>query len=108
MARGKIQSDYQFHQQASLSQQLAHKDPIYEKLAGSDVELSKKIATLLVLCEFGVLDENDPNIKLMLAIYDAWRKAILASKETTDIITKMGLQMAKGASEVDFSDDSER
>ncbi len=88
-------SKYQFYQEASLSQKLADKDPIYTKLAGSNPELSKSIGVLTVLCELEVLDKNDPSIQLMLALLDVQRKAEFATSPNTNEITKMGMQMPK-------------
>jgi len=85
----------EFRNQASLSQQLADKDPIYMKLAGSNPELSKSIGVLLVLCEMKILNEHDPNVILLLNLLDVQRKAEFATSEKTNEITKMGLQMPK-------------
>ena len=90
------QSKYEFWKEASLSQKLADKIPIYQRLAGSDSELSDSIGVLLVLCEFGILNEKDPNTKLLLAILDVQRKARFATSDKVNEITKMGLQMPKG------------
>ena len=88
-------SNIEFRYQASLSQQLADKDSIYTKLAGSNPELSKSIGVLLVLCEKKILNENDPNIQLLLALLDVQRKAEFATSEKTNEISKMGFQMPK-------------
>jgi hypothetical protein len=88
-------SKYEFWKEASLSQKLADKDPIYQQLAGSDPEISEAIGILLVLCELGVMDKKDPNVKMILAILDVKRKARFATSERTNEITKMGLQMPK-------------
>lgn len=90
------QSKYEFWKEASLSQKLADKIPIYQKLAGSDSTLSDSIGVLLVFCEFGILDAEDPNTKLLLAILDVQRKARFATSERVNEITKMGMQMPKG------------
>jgi hypothetical protein len=92
-------SKYQFYQEASLSQKLAHKDNIYSKLAGSDTQLSDSIGTLLVLAEFGMIDKDDPNIQLILAMLDVLRKSKFATSEKVNEITKMGLQMPKAEDE---------
>jgi len=92
-------SKYQFQQEASLSQKLAYKDNIYSKLAGSDTELSDSIGVLLILADFGAIDKNDPNTKLMLAILDVLRKSRFATSEKVNEITKMGLQMPKAEDE---------
>jgi hypothetical protein len=88
-------SKYEFWKEASLSQKLADKDPIYQQLAGSDPEISESIGILLVLCELGIMNKDDPNVKMILAILDVKRKARFATSEKTNEITKMGLQMPK-------------
>ena len=88
-------SNFEFRQQASLSQQLSKSDEIFQKLSGSDPELSKSIGVLLVLCEKKVLDENDPNVVLLLALLDVQRKAEWATSEKTNEISKMGLMLPK-------------
>ena len=97
-------SKYEFYKEASLSQQLAHKDKIYQKLAGTDKELSDSIGILLILGEFGIIDLNDPDTRLVLAMLDVQRKAAFATSEKTNEITKMGLQMPKGISEIDYDE----
>ena len=92
----QTQSKYEFWKEASLSQKLSDKIPIYQKLAGSDSELSDSIGVLLVLCEFKILDAEEPNTKLLLAILDVQRKARFATSEKVNEITKMGMQMPKG------------
>ena len=88
-------SNFEFRQQASLSQQLSDSDKIFQKLSGSNPELSKSIGVLLVLCERGILNANNPNIKLLLAILDVQRKAEFATSEKTNEISKMGFMLPK-------------
>jgi len=92
-------SKYQFYQESSLSQKLAYKENIYSKLAGSDTQLSDSIGVLLVLADFGMIDKDDPNTKLMFAILDVLRKSRFATSEKVNEITKMGLQMPKAEDE---------
>ncbi len=88
-------TNIEFRYQASLSQQVSDKDEIFKKLAGSNPELSKSIGVLLVLCEKGILDKNDPNMILTLALLDVQRKAEFATSEKTNEITKMGFMLPK-------------
>ena len=88
-------SNFEFRQQASLSQQLGDHDKIFQKLSGSNPELSKSIGVLLVLCEKKILNANDPNIILLLAILDVQRKAEFATSEKTNEISKMGFMLPK-------------
>lgn len=101
----RTDSKYYTYQQASLSQKVAFKDNIFQKLSGADIALSTKISNILVLCEFGLLDKNDPSIKLMLGLLDGQRKAILAASEKTDIITKLGFLSPKADDNEDWGDE---
>ena len=92
-------SKYQFYQEASLSQKLSHRDPIYKKLAGSDPKTSESIGFLLMLGEHDMIDLKDPNIMLVLDLLDVTRKARFATSEKVNEITKMGLQMPKAEDE---------
>ena len=98
-------SKQQFFQEASLSQKLANKDPIYTKLAGSDKELSKSIGFLLVMGEFGLIDLEETSVKLMLALLDVERKAAFATSDRVNEITKMGLQMPRSESVISEYED---
>lgn len=99
-------SKYQMYQEASLSQKLAHKIPIYQKLAGSDRQISTSIGFLVVLGDMGLIDKNQPSMKLILALLDVQRQAAFATSERTNEITKMGLQMPKAELEIsNFGDE---
>ena len=98
-------SKYQFYQEASLSQKLAHRDPIYKKLAGSDPTISESIGFFEVLGTHGIIDLKDPNWKLVLDLLDMTRKARFATSERVNEITKMGLQMPKAEDEFFGTDD---
>lgn len=88
-------SKYEFRQEASLSQQLAHRTPIYTKLAGSDPATSESIGFFLKLEELGYIDLKEPNWKLVMGLLDVRRQALFATSEKVNEITKMGLQMPK-------------
>ena len=88
-------SKYEFQQEASLSQQLAHIDPIYKKLAGSDPQTSESIGFFLLLGDLGYIDLKEPNWVLIMGLLDMTRKARFATSERVNEITKMGLQMPK-------------
>lgn len=98
-------SKYEFYQEASLSQQLAHRDPIYTKLAGSDPTTSESIGFFEVLGAHGFIDLKDPNWKLVLDLLDMTRKARFATSEKVNEITKMGLQMPRGEDAFSGEDD---
>ena len=101
----QTKSKYQFYQEASLSQKLAHRDPIYKKLAGSDPITSESIGFFMVLGDHGLIDLNDPNWKLVLDLLDMTRKARFATSEKVNEITKMGMQMPKAEDEFYGTDD---
>jgi len=96
-------SSYDIRQQALMSQRLSNDDPDYQKLAGSDQAISDRIAFLMVLEEFKMIDPKSLEIRFIRAHLDKRRKARFATSERTNEITKMGLQMPKGSNEIDFS-----
>jgi len=98
-------SKYQFYQEASLSQKLAHRDPIYKKLAGSDPATSEAIGAFLMWGKHGLLDLEEPSMKLFMDMLDVRRKALFATSPHTNEITKMGLQMPRAEYEFDGTDD---
>lgn len=95
MARGK-QSDFEFRQMSTMSQKLAYKEPDFQEMAGSDETASLSIARLKVLGKYGIVNLEQPMIKLMLDLLNAERKVKFATSERTNEITKMGLMMPKG------------
>lgn len=98
-------SDFEFRQEASLSQQLAAREPIYEQLAGTDPKISKKIARLTIFKKKGWIPEETADLLLELLNED--RKAAFATSEQTDTITKLGLQMGRLPDIVDIDEDEE-
>ena len=96
-------SKSEFFNQASLSQKLAHKDEVFTKLAGTDRQISESIGVFLILGELEYIDLDDPNMKLTLALLDIQRKAVFATSEKVNEITKMGMMMPKGDDIVDAS-----
>ena len=89
----RSRSKGEFWKEASLSQKLADKQPLYQILAGTDPEISDSIAVLTYI--------NDPEnfkkspIEFMLGLLNVLRMARFATSERTNEITKMGLQMPK-------------
>lgn len=92
-------SKFEFFQEASLSQKLAHRDKIYKKLAGSDPITSQAIGFFEILGEHGIIDLKNPNWKLILDLLNVKRKALFATSEKVNEITKMGMQMPKAEDE---------
>lgn len=86
---------YEFFQDASLSQKLAHKIPLYSKLAGADPETSLQIAFLQVMQDFGFVEKDDPDILMLMALLDKKRMAMFATSEKVNEISKMGMQLPK-------------
>lgn len=98
-------SRFEFQQEASLSQQLAHKHREFAEYAGSDPKTSLAIARLNILGEFKLIDLEDPNIRLLKALLNEKRKALFATSEKVNEISKLGLQMPKAKEE--FGKDEE-
>ena len=88
-------SKYEFWKESSLSQKLAHKLPIFQKLAGSDPETSMSIGFFEILGEHGLIDLKEPNMKLMMDLLNVKRQALFATSERNNEITKMGMMMPK-------------
>ena len=92
-------SKYEFFQEASLSQKLAHRHPEYSEYAGSDPKISITLATFAILSKHKIIDMNEPMWKLVKDLLNEHRKAIFATSEKVNEITKMGLQMPKAEDE---------
>lgn len=88
-------SKYEFYKEASLSQQLAHKHPEFSEYAGTDPVTSESLAVLNILNAFGFIDLNEKEWKLVKALLNERRKALFATSEKVNEITKMGLQIPK-------------
>ncbi len=101
----RSRSNFEFRQQASLSQQLGAKDEIYQKLAGSDPETSMSIGFFLKLGELGYIDLKEPSWVLMMGLLDVKRKALFATSEKTNEISKMGMQMPRSEAVYDGEHD---
>lgn len=87
----KKSSDFEFRQQASLSQKVSYDIPLIRKLAGSDPQISDSIAVLSYI--------NDPEnfkksaIEFMLGLLDVLRLSHFATSEKTNEISKMGFML---------------
>ena len=97
-------SKYEFFKEASLSQQLAHRMPEYSDYAGADTKISLILALLNILSKHGKIDLQKPGWMLVKDLLNEQRKAIWATSERVNEITKMGLQMPKGTREVKVSE----
>ena len=98
-------SKYEFYKEASLSQKLAHRHPEYSDYAGSDKNISITLALFNILDKHKIIDLNDPNWRFMKDLLNEQRKAIFATSEKVNEITKMGLQMPKAEDEFGGTDD---
>ena len=103
----RTSSKYEFYKQSSLSQQLAHRSPEYSEYAGADKNISLSLALFNVLHKHKMIDLNDPLWKFTKDLLNEQRKAIFATSEKVNEITKMGLMMPKGTSEVDYDAETE-
>ncbi len=99
-------SKYEFYKEASLSQQLAYRHPEFADYAGADPSISISLAVLNILAKHGKIDLEKGGFKFLKDLLNEQRKAIFATSEKVNEITKMGLQMPKGTSEVDFDDNT--
>jgi len=90
---------YEFYREASLSQQLAHRHPEYSEYAGADQRISLILALFNVLAQHGKINLDEPGWKFIKDLLNEQRKAIFATSEKVNEITKMGLQMPKAEDE---------
>lgn len=84
-------SNFEFRQQASLSQRVGFKLPIVQKLAGSDPEISESIGIITYLGEKGIIDKASS--ELILGILDVQRLARFATSDKTNEISKLGFML---------------
>lgn len=94
-----VRSKYEFYKEASLSQQLAHRHPEYKDYAGADPDISLVLAVLNVMDRHKMINLKDPSWKFVKDLLNEQRKAIFATSEKVNEITKMGLQMPKAEDE---------
>lgn len=99
-------SKQEFIQQASLSQQLANSIDAYTQLAGADPKTSLRIARFMAYAELGIIDPEQFEIKFLLTKWKYDRYALFATSDRVNEVTKMGLQMPKGAKDIDWNDET--
>lgn len=97
MTRSK--SKYEFFKESSLSQKLAHKHPEYSDYAGTDPEISLTLALFNVLHAHKKIDLKEDNWRFIKDLLNEQRKALFATSERVNEITKMGLQLPKAEDE---------
>ncbi len=95
----RTRSKFEFFKEASLSQQLAHRHPEYKDYAGADPDISLTLALLNVLDRHKMIDLKKAGWKFVKDLLNEQRKAIFATSERVNEITKMGLQMPKAEDE---------
>lgn len=100
-------SKYEFYKEASLSQQLAHRHPEYSDYAGADTRISLTLALFNILSKHGKINLEEPGWKFIKDLLNEQRKAIFATSEKVNEITKMGLQMPKAEDEFGHDDNTE-
>lgn len=84
-------SDFEFRQQASLSQKVSFENELIRKLAGSDPKISDRIAVLTVIKEPENLKKKP--IELTLLLLDVLRLSRFATSEKTNEISKLGFML---------------
>ena len=87
----KKSSDFEFRQQASLSQKVSYDIPLIRKLAGSDVQISDSIAVLSYINDQENFKKSP--IEFMLGLLDVLRLSRFATSEKTNEISKMGFML---------------
>lgn len=100
-------SKYEIYKEASLSQKVAYRHREYGEYAGSDPNTSLKIAMINILAKHKFLSLDDPIIMLAKDALNEKRKALFATSERTNEISKLGFLSPKQDSESDWSEDEE-
>ena len=99
-------SKYQFYQESMMAQRVADKYPQFTDYAGSDPKISIKLARLRILGQHGIINLEDSGLKLVWDLLNEERKAIFATSDKVNEITKMGLQMPKSENIIsDFNEE---
>jgi len=90
----KRQSDFEFRQQASLSQRTGFHIPIIQQLAGTDREISDSIASLTYIDDPKNMEllAKDP-MKWIIGLLNVLRLSAFATSEKTNEISKMGFML---------------
>jgi len=84
-------SDFEFRQQATMSQRLGFLQSDFQELAGADPATSKKIQRLKVCIRHNIVNEAD--VKICLDFLNGDRMALFATSENTNEISKLGFML---------------
>ena len=106
---------YQFYQEASLSQKLSDKDPLFREITGNDPDIANAIGSFIVLDQLGIIDFQrdkkgtitNPDWALIMGLLEVQLKVSFACSEKTNEITKMGLRMPKAEDIISTFDEEE-
>ena len=91
-----------FFEKISYAQRISARDRNFVDYATADIETARSIAFFNVLIEKGLMDANDPNVDLLMAILREDSKAILGASPNTDIFTKLGFRYPKSERVIDL------
>ena len=86
-----------------MSQRIADKYPEFIDYSGTDQKTSLTLARLKILGDHKIIDLNEPGLKLIYDLLNEKRKALFATSEKVNEISKMGFMLPKSTKEVDFS-----
>ena len=86
-----------------LGQQISAEDPAFKDYAGCDTELSRTLAQINVFIKHKFLDEKDPAIKLLTDLLKEEIKAVMASSDKMDNLTKNAYRQPKSREGADMS-----
>ncbi len=86
-----------------LGQQISADDPNFKDYAGCDTGLSRQLARMYVFIEHKIIDKKDPAIKLYLDLLKEEIKAVMASSDKMDNLTKNAYRQPKTRDRADMS-----
>lgn len=100
----RTKSRFETYQEASLSQKVAFRNPEFSDYSGTDPKTSLAIAKLNVLIRYKIIDPKDPLIVLAKAMLHEKRKALFATSERINEISKLGFLVPKDTETEDWSE----
>jgi len=89
-------SKFEFYESSIMSQRLSYSDSDFKELAGSDPETSTAIQAIKDLITLKLIDGNNEGINIILTLLNGRRKALFATSERVNEISKMGMMLPKG------------
>jgi len=86
-----------------LGQQISAEDANFKDYAGCDIELSRTLSQMNVLIKHKIIDPTDKGISLFIDLLKEEIKAIMASSDKMDNLSKLSFRQPKHRDGIDLS-----